>query len=47
VVAAEALRLGDEAEQPSLIATRKRRHVSKDTPIGVSTPVTGRATLIR
>jgi hypothetical protein len=47
VVAAEALRLGDKAEQPSLIATRKRRHVSKDTSIDVSTPVTGRATLGR
>jgi hypothetical protein len=45
VVAAVALRLGDEAEQPIPIATRKCRHVSKDTSIDISTPVIERATL--
>ena len=35
VLAAEALRLGDKTEDPSLVSTRQGRHVSKDTSICV------------
>jgi hypothetical protein len=45
MVAAEALRLGDKAEQPLRIATCEHRHGSqKDTCAGPRTPVRDRAT---
>ncbi|HUK95141.1 MAG TPA: hypothetical protein VLU96_08820 [Gaiellaceae bacterium] len=47
VLAAEALGLCDEREDPLGIATCERRHVSKDTSIDVSTPVRARGTLRR
>jgi hypothetical protein len=46
VVAAEALRLGDKAEQPLRIASRECRHrSSKDTSNVVWTPVTESGTV--